>query len=103
MPNHFHGIVEIQQINKGTACCAPTDVQFRRVPANSLCVIVRGFKSAVTKQVNMIRNTPGKSVWQRNYFEHVIRNEKSLDQIREYIVNNPARWEYEKNDYRKMF
>ena len=37
-------------------------------------------------------NTPGKSVWQRNYFERVIRNEKELNRIREYIINNPVKW-----------
>jgi hypothetical protein len=51
-----------------------------------------GFKSAVTKSINTLRDTPGRPVWQRNYFERIIRNENELLQIREYIQNNPLRW-----------
>jgi REP element-mobilizing transposase RayT len=43
--------------------------------------------------INRLRNTPGNPVWQRNYYEHVIRTEKELNQIREYMVNNPMQWE----------
>lgn len=50
------------------------------------------FKSVTTKQINKIRNRPGTSVWQRNYYEHIIRNENELNQIREYILNNPLKW-----------
>ncbi|MHB1449418.1 MAG: transposase, partial [Bellilinea sp.] len=60
----------------GTACRAPTR-----------------FKSAVTKRINEHRKTSGALVWQRNYWEHVIRDEKSLSQIAAYIANNPAQWE----------
>ena len=58
--------------------------------------IVRGFKSSTTKQINELRNTPGKPVWQRNYFERVIRDEDELNRIREYIVLNPAKWAEDK-------
>lgn len=44
---------------------------------------------ASTKQINLIRQTPGITVWQRNYYEHIIRKEESLQQVREYIQNNP--------------
>lgn len=44
---------------------------------------------ASSKQINIIRNTPGFTVWQRNYYEHIIRNEPELNRIREYIINNP--------------
>ena len=54
--------------------------------------IVRGFKSAATKQINELRGTPGKPVWQRNYFERVIRDEDELNRIREYIIYNPLKW-----------
>ena len=40
-----------------------------------------------------MRGTPGVSIWQRNYHEHIIRNDASLNSIREYIVNNPLQWE----------
>ncbi|MCE2438139.1 MAG: hypothetical protein J4F39_01795 [Candidatus Latescibacteria bacterium] len=51
-----------------------------------------GFKSAATKRINALRGTPGAQVWQRNYYEHVIRSESALDRIRRYIANNPAGW-----------
>ncbi|MCH8957461.1 hypothetical protein IIA28_19420 [candidate division KSB1 bacterium] len=53
---------------------------------------VRGFKSAAIKQINELRGTPGKPVWQRNYFERVIRDEDELNRIREYIIYNPLKW-----------
>ena len=62
------------------------------VRAGSLGAIVRSYKSAVTKQVNQLRGTPGGRFWQRNYWEHVVRSETALKRIREYIENNPARW-----------
>ncbi len=54
--------------------------------------VIAGFKSATTKQVNVLRELPGTPVWQRNYYEHVIRNERDLERVREYIQANVARW-----------
>ena len=54
--------------------------------------MIRSFKSAVTKCINEISNIPGAPVWQRNYHEHVIRNEDDYTGIAEYIANNPQRW-----------
>lgn len=45
-----------------------------------------------SKQINIIRKTPGTPVWQRNYYEHIIRNEMELERIREYIIRNPSHW-----------
>ena len=45
-----------------------------------------------TKRINEQRGTPGAPVWQRDYFEHIIRNDESLNRIREYILNNPLQW-----------
>jgi len=53
---------------------------------------VAGFKSASARRINAFRGTPGTSVWQRNYHEHVIRYEAVLNRIRQYIAENPARW-----------
>ena len=97
MPNHFHGIIIIYNDNEGTARCAPTS-RFGKIVPNSLPVIVRSFKSAVTKQINMVRKEYGKPVWQRNYYEHVIRNDEDLQQIREYVDNNPLKWELDKEN-----
>ena len=54
--------------------------------------LVGAFKTVSTKHINRLCGTPGVPFWQRNYWEHVIRNEDSLNRIREYIQNNPARW-----------
>jgi len=64
----------------------------------SLPTIIRGFKSAVTRSINNLRNVPGALVWQRNYYEHVIRDEPSLNRIREYIVNNQLSWELDREN-----
>ncbi|GAA5002912.1 transposase [Pseudoluteimonas lycopersici] len=88
MPNHFHGIIVIvDSRRRGDRPVAPTGPQPRSVGA-----VVAGFKSAATKRINALRGTPGTPVWQRNYHEHIIRNEGSLDRIRQYILDNPAQW-----------
>ena len=53
--------------------------------------MVRGFKSAVTTRINIHRDTAGMPVWQRNYYEHVIRNDADCNRIAEYINQNPCR------------
>lgn len=89
MPNHLHGVITI----KGHAQRAPTFEQFGKPTSSSVPTIIRGYKSAVTKQINEVYRAHEIKVWQRGYYEHVIRNEKSFCQIREYIVNNPMNWQ----------
>ena len=93
MPNHFHGIVWITRPCRGKARLAPTGGRFGRPKPGSLPTIIGSFKSAVTKRINRLRHTPGFPVWQRNYYERVIRNDRELNAIREYIQNNPRNWE----------
>lgn len=95
MPNHLHGIIVIC---KGTARRAPTAEQFGAPVAGSLPTIIRSFKSAIAKRVNKMRQTPGAKLWQRNYYEHIIRNENELHGIRQYIVNNPSKWGYDREN-----
>ena len=71
--------------------------QFGKPTHNSIPTIVRLFKSTVTKQINQIRQTLGIPVWQRNYYEHIIRNDDELNKIREYIINNPLTWKTDEN------
>ena len=52
-----------------------------------------GFKSAATRKVNQARGAPGAPVWQRNYYERIIRDEPELDRVRRYIRENPLKWE----------
>jgi REP element-mobilizing transposase RayT len=58
--------------------------------------IIGRFKSFTTKRYNEIKGSKYLTLWQRNYYEHVIRNPKELDEIRQYIVNNPSKWELDK-------
>ena len=96
MPNHLHGIVVVTD-GRGTARRAPTE-GFGRPVADSIPTIMRAFKSASTKRINELRHTPGTPVWQRGYYEHVVRNEDELKAIREYILGNPARWNEDENN-----
>ncbi len=115
MPNHIHGIIVITGVVRGRGdafptkhsgsagvahgetsiasqvpdgeCVAPTGP-----PSGSLGAIVGNFKSVVTRRINRMRKTSGARVWQRNYYERIIRNERELNAIRQYIHDNPARW-----------
>jgi putative transposase len=95
MPNHFHGIIviaeEISGDKKGTIHRAPTPRQFGIPIARSLSTIVGTYKAAVTRRVN--KGHSANPLWQRNYHEHIIRNETDLDRLRAYIETNPARWQ----------
>jgi len=61
-------------------------------PRHSVGAIVGSYKSAVSRQINQLRGTRGGVVWQRNYYERIIRNYPSLQRVREYIYANPRRW-----------
>jgi REP element-mobilizing transposase RayT len=100
MPNHIHGIMSIVDNCRGTACRAPTEMieRFGKPTACSLPTIVRSFKSAATKRINALRKTPGARIWQRNYYEHVIRNEDDLNEIRQYILDNPVKWDMDEEN-----
>jgi putative transposase len=88
MPNHFHGIIIV---GAGPCACPNNDTL-------SLGDIVGRFKSlTTTRYIDGVKNNNwppfNKHFWQRNYYEHVIRDDKDLADIREYIANNPARWQ----------
>jgi REP element-mobilizing transposase RayT len=84
MPNHVHGIIVLTDVGAGFKP-APT----KRRPVSE---IVRAFKTFSARRINEYRNTAGIPVWQRNYYEHVIRSERELTQIREYISTNHLKW-----------
>jgi putative transposase len=91
MPNHLHFILIINDRGRDTARRVPTET-FGNPVKGSLPTIIRSIKSAITKKINEIRKSPGVPIWQRNYYEHIIRNEKELYEIRKYIENNPLNW-----------
>ena len=109
MPNHFHGIVIINDYSGDDqslgardppldlgARDAPLDLGARDAPLqqkpNSLSSCIAGFKSAVTKRINLLRQNTDTPIWQRNYYESILRDEKYLAVVREYIINNPKNW-----------
>jgi REP element-mobilizing transposase RayT len=96
MPNHIHGIVLL--VGAGSRAC-PTDAGQPQgvAPTMSLPDIIHRFKTLTTKRyVDGVKQAGwmpfARRIWQRNYYEHIIRDEKSLLRIREYIATNPARW-----------
>lgn len=94
MPNHVHGIIIItNDIHVGAGFPRPYNKNISGGVKHTLGQIVAYFKYQSSKRINSIRGTPGMPVWQRNYYEHIIRNERDLDEIRQYIINNPLKWE----------
>ncbi len=79
MPNHIHGLIEIVRAG------------FKTRPRD-LSEIVRGFKTWSARRINEFRRTPGTRVWQRNYYEHIVRDPHELAVIHEYISTNALRW-----------
>lgn len=122
MPNHIHGIIVFGHnvgaqfiapykktatenqgvIGKGLINQAPTENNGMNQGvinhAPTVGEIVRAFKAQCTREINQMRNSPGFPVWQRNYYEHIIRNEDEMNSIREYLINNPARWAEDENN-----
>lgn len=110
MPNHIHGIIVLTSVRAGPrACPNNTPPQEDRgqpqgvAPTMSLPDVVHRFKSFTTARFRhgVIQNgwPPFfKKLWQRNYYEHVIRNDNEWDRIREYIAANPARWAEDVNN-----
>jgi putative transposase len=83
MPNHLHGIIVF--VGAGSEP-APTDSAI----GHALPEIIRQLKTFSSRRINHIRKTPGSPVWQRNFYDHIIRDEKSFIVIRQYMQNNPA-------------
>jgi putative transposase len=123
MPNHVHGIIILNEgrrmlqsdIPVGANCHSPHEKPRNNIlnngayintplqstfcsPSNTIGAIIRGLKSTTTKRINEIRGTSGIRFWQRNYYEHIIRNDKELNNIRDYIHNNVLKWAFENDN-----
>ena len=98
MPNHFHGIIIIRNdLGIGaTHRVAPTMKRPAGPMARSVGAMMAQFKSIATTRIRSLGH-PG-FAWQRNYYEHVIRDDNSLNRIREYIVTNPSRWDLDREN-----
>jgi len=109
MSNHLHGIITIHSnCGKGRSRPAPTvgnhlidppaptiDDSEKRKPLGDL---IGAFKTVSAKRINLLRKTSGVQIWQRNYYEHIIRSEAAWNRIRVYIVNNSLRWDRDKEN-----
>jgi putative transposase len=89
MPNHVHGIIIIKDHVRDTPWRVPTE-QFSKPAKNSLATIIRQYKSSVTRIISKQFNET--NIWQRNYYDHIIRNDKEWNNIHLYIEANPANW-----------
>ena len=107
MPNHFHAIMLItdkpcmdaDQPRRGvsrnalTMRTAPTINQHGKITKpKPLGRLIGAFKTVSTKKINILRDAPATPLWQRNYYEHIIRNQDAMNKICQYIINNPASW-----------
>ena len=113
MPNHIHGIVEIID-HKGIDHVAGIDNGIDRnqslqrqnpnihqygPQSNNLFAIIRGFKGATTKQINQyIGNSEGGSIWQSRFYDRIINTDVELENVKEYIRNNPIHWNDDRNN-----
>ena len=98
MPNHFHAVVFIIY---GDELRSPSpDKAHCRAPlqrsARSLGTLIAQFKTAVTTRARREMRLPNQAIWQRNYYDHIIRNDRELYQIRNYIRENPLKWQLDK-------
>lgn len=108
MPDHVHGIIIIrygrgtadisrpnnpQDLRRAPTPDATTVEQFSKPVSGSIPTIVRSYKSSVALRINYARPGDSTPVWQRNYYEHIIRDEKDMQAKWDYIESNPSNWE----------
>ena len=87
MPNHFHGLIVIDR--PAVDVTLPLSSTLKSA---SLGSVMGQFKSAVTKRFQLLETVPEFPIWQRNYYEHIIRDEHDEHRIRGYIASNPEHW-----------
>lgn len=127
MPNHVHGVVFIDNGIKGVKCddvdnrfggikTSGVETGFKPVSTDinqctkqnqinnqhtkhySLSEIIRGFKTFSARRINEMQNTSGQPFWQSRFYEHVIRDDRALNRIRQYIIDNPINWQDDRNN-----
>ena len=114
MPNHVHGIIIIDNEIAETGLkpdkvvvvetgLKPVSTAGRVAKPYPLSEIIRGFKTFSTRRTNEYQNTRGKPLWQSRFYDHIIRNGEKLKRIRQYIIENPLKWELEKNNHENLF
>ncbi len=104
MPNHVHMVITLTEgqdlVGAGFKPALP---HVSQTPPDTpkrhgLGEVIRAFKTFSARQINKCRGMQGTPLWQRNYYEHVIRNERALNHIRQYIIENPLRWAHDRDN-----
>jgi putative transposase len=115
MPNHIHGIITLTNIPPvetgfkpvSNQCTQTTVTQVetglkpvstKPIKRHSLSEIIRGFKTFSARKINEYQKTTGRQLWQTRFYEHIIREETKINQIRNYISHNPAMWSRDRNN-----
>jgi putative transposase len=98
MPNHIHGIIIVTGKEVGAIHELP--LQRDKIERRRMLIpkIIGYFKMNSAKHINRLFDATGHILWQRNYYEHIIRNENELNRIREYIQNNPLKWDLDREN-----
>ncbi|NQU99739.1 MAG: transposase [Parcubacteria group bacterium] len=115
MPNHVHGVIFIDN-GVGGIDTSGVETGLKPVSTNnvnhikhnqinnqytkhySLSEIIRGFKTFTARRINEMQNASGQPFWQPRFYEHIIRNDRTLNKIRQYIIDNPANWQDDRNN-----
>jgi len=99
MPNHVHGIVVIHSNRRNAPWHVPTGIQ--PLVKNSLSSIINHYKGAVKRFCN--KNDLEYFSWQLRYYDHIVRNDEDLNRIREYIIHNPLKWAFDRNNLENLY
>ena len=95
MPNHIHGIILLgtKEASSPRTSIHSQPNRRRESAVSTLGQVVAYFKYQSTKDINQHRGMPGTRVWQRNYYDHIVRGDIDLQRVRKYITDNPMQWE----------
>jgi putative transposase len=90
MPNHVHGLISLRD---------PVGAGLRPAPTTAtLSEIVGVFKSFSSRRIHAANASSPKKIWQRGYYEHIVRNPEECERIKRYILKNPARWAFDREN-----
>jgi REP element-mobilizing transposase RayT len=98
MPNHLHGILILSARGKQGNVGAGLRPALSIVKRQGISGILRAFKGYSTREINAYRGARNNSVWERNYYEHIIRDGEELNNNRRYITENPMRWRFDREN-----
>ncbi len=102
MPNHVHISLLLHDWPSSIHSEPEKRTGLSNAQSGSVGAIVGSYKSQVTRQINALRGTRGEKVWQRGYWDRIVRDEQELLRIRQYIIDNPLRWERDRDNLDAM-